>query len=133
MEPGNRNPDHPAPDSNQIEVLNKLADAQLKQAEVRLLEIEKGSEFSKTALDKQLQDRNHERETSLKRSHARYWLIGFVVVIVAILLAVALYTGNAEIAREILMVVGAYIAGALSGGTYVVVKGLQHMNSSEEE
>jgi len=101
-----------------------------KQLALQKQEDDHGFEFGKAALAAKSADRNLQREHDLKSQIYTYALIGVIVSFIFGIIFYAMYSGNKDIAMEIIKAI-VYLAGGGLGG-YGVAKAGTPKNSSND-
>ncbi len=124
-QPSNRNKNRV--DISTPDLVKTFLDNQTKELEIKAKQLalqkqedDHGFEFGKAALAAKAQDRNFQREHDLKSRIYTYGLIGIVVLLISGIIFYAMYSGNKDIAMEIIKAI-VYLAGGGLGG-YGVAK-----------
>ncbi|MBF0466750.1 MAG: hypothetical protein HQK88_16660 [Nitrospirae bacterium] len=104
------------------ETIGQLVENQTKELELRAKELDfqkqqdnHNFEFSKKALDAQLEDRKMQRDHNKRRQHSLYYLIGFLALVIAIIVITSLYLNKETIASEIIKSIVYISAGGFGG------------------
>lgn len=104
------------------ELIDKFLDTQARQIDLQSLslELQKQSdannfEFSKKALDAQIEDRKSQRDMSMKMEKNRLYLIGSLGIAMAGVIITALCLGKENVALEIIKAIAYFMAGGASG------------------
>lgn len=104
------------------DVLAQFVQNQSKELDLRARELEyqkqadsHNFEFSKKALDAQLQDRKDERLYKAKTKTSAYVLAGFVTLIIAVVLLYALMQNQKDFALEIIKTISFVFTGGVGG------------------
>ncbi len=119
------------------ETIGQLVENQTKELELRAQELalqkqqdDHGFEFSKKALDAQLEDRKTQRDHNKHMQHSLYYLIGFLSVMVVAIVITSLWLNKEAIAIEIIKAVGYMLAGGFGGYGVSKKKGKQQSSDS---
>ena len=120
------------------EMVAQLVENQAKELELRAQELsiqkqqdDHGFEFSKKALETQLEDRKLQREHNQHMQRSRYILISFLSVMFSGIVIMALRFNKDAIAIEIIKAAGYMLAGGLGG--YGLGKKKERFKSMEDE
>lgn len=104
------------------EMLNRLLETQAREIELRTKQLalqqqqdSNNFEFAKLALEAKTKDRQESRTFGAKFQRNLYFLAGFMALLVAAIVVVALYTGKETVAIEVLKIVAYVGGGGLSG------------------
>lgn len=72
-------------------------------------------EFSKKALEAQIEDRKSQRDVAMKMEKNRLYMAGFLGIALSGIVITALYLNKETVALEIIKAVGYFVAGGASG------------------
>lgn len=108
----------------------KELEIKAKQLALQKQEDDHGFEFGKAALAAKAKDRNLQREHDLKARIYTYGLIGSIVLLISGIIFYAIYSGNKDIAMEIIKAI-VYLAGGGLGG-YGAAKAGESKSSSDD-
>lgn len=114
----NQNKNDPlTPDLIKTLLENQAKELELKTKELALQkqEDDHGFEFGKTALKAKAEDRNLQREHDLKVRMYTYGLVGVISLLIFGIIFYAMFSGNKDIAMEIIKAI-VYLAGGGLGG-----------------
>ena len=110
---------------NKDKLFNKILDNQTRELVLKEKEIEaqnkrdKNSlEFAKVSLKTQSEDASKNIKHHANIISMRYWFTGIVIMIISMLIAYALATGNNAFALEVIKAIAFLIAGAVGGYGY---------------
>jgi hypothetical protein len=109
---------------------NQTKELEIKAEQLALQkqENEHGFEFGKVSLKAKVEDRNLHRKYALKTKAYTYTLIGIVVLSVFGIIFYAMYSGNKDIAMEIIKAIVYLLGGGLGG--YGIAKAGKAGNSN---
>lgn len=112
----------------------KELEIKVEQLALQKQEDEHGFEFGKAALKAKAEDRNLHREYALKTRVYTYTLIGIIVLSVFGVISYAMYSGNKDIAMEIIKAIVYLLGGGLGGyGVAKAGKSSPNINSTPKE
>lgn len=107
----------------QLELARQIVDLDRERVEANREEVRLHHEQATKALDLNAQDRREERQTYVHLTRMRLWVVGLVAAAIFILVGVALFVEQPDIAKQIIEAVvylgaggiGGYAAGRLRG------------------
>ncbi|WOL40880.1 YrzE family protein [Pyramidobacter sp. YE332] len=125
------NDNHPAPSAQPAapqlppEALNALIANQAREIDLREKELltrqteDKYSyEYAQTALKAQMQDNEKSRQYDIKKKRELYIFCGLVLFLIVLFVGWALHAGFGEFVKDLVKVLLAFAAGAVSGFQY---------------
>jgi hypothetical protein len=120
------------------EVVGQLVENQAKELELRAQELalqkqqdDHGFEFSKKALETQLEDRKLQREHNIHLQRNQYILSGILSVMVVVIIITALFLNKETIAIEMIKAIVFLLAGGIGGYGLSKKKGKQPTPESD--
>lgn len=112
-----------------LENQNKQVEAKARETELQFQQDDHAFEFGKLSLEAQSKDRVDERANGRKSQRDRLIFVLVVILVIAILVAAALFLGKDVVALELVKAVLFITAGAAGGYGYGRTKGRQDGDS----